>query len=146
MLLHRVGPEAFELCTRSYAANLAMADGVLGRIRVRGRRIIAFVTRDGVRLYYEDHGSGPAVLHRTATAPPGRCGKIKLRLKDRYRVIVWDLRGHGESGPILFGSMRSRIWRPCSINAVLSVLSSAGIRLAAIRRTFHRVHSIAVPR
>ena len=44
----------------------AMADGVLGQVGYEVE-VMAFVTRDGVRLYYEDHGSGPAASYRTAT-------------------------------------------------------------------------------
>ena len=114
---------------------------------------MAFVTRDGVRLYYEDHGSGPAVLLSHGYGATSQMWQDQVAaLKDRYRVIVWDLRGHGESDyladPIFIqSSIQSRIWRLCSINAVLSVLSSAGIRLAAIRRLLSIAFiRIAVPR
>ena len=59
---------------------------------------MAFLTRDGVRLYYEDHGSGPAVLLThgySATSQMWR-GQIAA-FEDRYRLIIWDMRGHGES-------------------------------------------------
>lgn len=59
---------------------------------------MAFLTRDDARLYYEDHGSGPAVLLThgyRATSQMWR-GQIAA-FKDRYRIIVWDMRGHGET-------------------------------------------------
>ena len=59
---------------------------------------MAFVTRDGVRLYYDAHGSGPAVLLSHGYGATSQMWQDQVAaLKDRYRVIVWDLRGHGES-------------------------------------------------
>jgi pimeloyl-ACP methyl ester carboxylesterase len=59
---------------------------------------MAFVTRDGVRLYYEDHGSGPAVLLTHGYGSSSRMWQGQVAaFKDRYRIIVWDMRGHGES-------------------------------------------------
>lgn len=57
-----------------------------------------FVDRGGVRIYYECHGRGPAVLLShgySATSQMWR-GQVEA-LADRYRVIVWDMRGHGQS-------------------------------------------------
>ena len=56
------------------------------------------LTRDGVELYYEVHGSGPALLLThgySATSQMWR-GQIEV-LALRYTVIVWDMRGHGQS-------------------------------------------------
>lgn len=56
------------------------------------------VERQGVRLYYEDHGTGPAVL-----LTPGYTATVRMwdpqiaALANRYRLVCWDLRGHGES-------------------------------------------------
>lgn len=59
---------------------------------------MTFLTRDGVRLYYEDHGTGPAVLltHGYSSTSQMWRGQIDA-FKDRYRIIAWDMRGHGES-------------------------------------------------
>jgi pimeloyl-ACP methyl ester carboxylesterase len=54
--------------------------------------------RDGVKIHYEVHGSGPALLLSHGYSSTCRMwdGQIAA-LKDRYQVIVWDMRGHGES-------------------------------------------------
>ena len=54
--------------------------------------------RDGVRIHYEVHGQGPAVLLSHGYSATCRMwdGQIAA-LKDQYKVIVWDMRGHGES-------------------------------------------------
>ena len=54
--------------------------------------------RDGVKIHYEVHGSGPTLLLSHGYSSTARMwdGQIAA-LKDRYQVIVWDMRGHGES-------------------------------------------------
>src|SRR5712672_1768280 len=54
--------------------------------------------RDGVKIHYEIHGSGPALLLSHGYSSTARMwdGQVAA-LKDRYQVIVWDMRGHGES-------------------------------------------------
>lgn len=56
------------------------------------------INRDGVNIYYEDHGTGPAVLlsHGYSATTRMWAGQVEA-LTDRYRVITWDMRGHGQS-------------------------------------------------
>lgn len=59
---------------------------------------MAYLTNDGVRIFYEASGDGPAVLLShgySATSEMWR-GQVDA-LSERYRVIVWDMRGHGQS-------------------------------------------------
>lgn len=59
---------------------------------------MAYLTRDGVRLYYEVHGEGLPVLLTHGYAATNAMWRDQIAaLADRYQVIVWDLRGHGES-------------------------------------------------
>ena len=59
---------------------------------------MAFLNRDGVRIYYEHHGQGPAVLltHGYGATSQMWAGQIEA-FKDRYHLIVWDMRGHGQT-------------------------------------------------
>ena len=59
---------------------------------------MAKLDRDGVKIHYEVHGSGPTILLSHGYSSTARMwdGQIAA-LKDRYQVIVWDMRGHGES-------------------------------------------------
>lgn len=59
---------------------------------------MAFIDRDGVQIYYEDHGAGPAILltHGFADTSIFWQGQVAA-FQDRYRVITWDMRGHGQS-------------------------------------------------
>jgi pimeloyl-ACP methyl ester carboxylesterase len=54
--------------------------------------------RDGVKIHYDVHGSGPTLLLSHGYSSTSRMwdGQVAA-LKDRYQVIVWDMRGHGES-------------------------------------------------
>ena len=54
--------------------------------------------RGGVKVWYEARGSGPNLLLTHGYSATGRMWSPQIRgLADRYRLIVWDLRGHGES-------------------------------------------------
>ena len=60
---------------------------------------MATLERDGVSIYYEDHGSGDTAILLThgysATSQMWR-GQVEAFAGD-YRVLTWDLRGHGQS-------------------------------------------------
>jgi pimeloyl-ACP methyl ester carboxylesterase len=61
--------------------------------------------RDGVRLYYQLHGQGlPLILTHGASWDHGQWAPQVAALAPQYRVIVWDVRGHGQSalppGPV----------------------------------------------
>ena len=59
---------------------------------------MATLNRGGVNIYYEDHGSGPAVLLSHGYSATTRMwqGQVEA-LKGTHRVITWDMRGHGQS-------------------------------------------------
>ena len=59
---------------------------------------MAFIDRDGVKIYYESEGSGPGVLlsHGYSATANMWTGQV-ADMKDRYRLISWDMRGHGQS-------------------------------------------------
>ena len=55
--------------------------------------------RDGLELHYEVRGAGPPVLcvHGATGTGSYEWSKVADALKDRYRFIIPDLRGHGAS-------------------------------------------------
>jgi pimeloyl-ACP methyl ester carboxylesterase len=61
-------------------------------------RVMPHLTRDGVQIYYEDHGQGiPILLSHGFGASTGMWqGQIEA-FRDTYRLIPWDMRGHGNS-------------------------------------------------
>ena len=103
--------------------------------------------RDGVRIHYEVHGDGPPVLLSHGYSATCRMwdGQIAA-LKDRYKVIVWDMRGHGESDypadpkayseALTVGDMAALL-RACGAGqAVIAGLSLGGYMSLA----FHATH------
>lgn len=58
-----------------------------------------FVEGDGVRVYYEAHGSGPTVLLSHGFSATSRMweGQVEPLVAAGNRVIAWDMRGHGQS-------------------------------------------------
>src|ERR1700752_223251 len=56
------------------------------------------LNRNGVNIYYEVHGSGPTMLLTHGFSATAEMWNANLAaLSQRYRVIVWDMRGHGRS-------------------------------------------------
>src|ERR1700722_1400651 len=59
---------------------------------------MSYLDRDGVRIYYEEHGSGPAVLFSHGYSASTRMWNGQFdALADSYHVIGWDMRGHDRS-------------------------------------------------
>jgi pimeloyl-ACP methyl ester carboxylesterase len=59
---------------------------------------VPLIDRDGVGIYYEDHGDGPAVLLSHGYGATCRMWNRQIaEFAGRYRIIVWDMRGHGLS-------------------------------------------------
>lgn len=59
---------------------------------------MAKLNRDGVDLYYEVHGEGPVILltHGYSSTSQMWRGQIEELAKD-HKLVIWDMRGHGES-------------------------------------------------
>jgi pimeloyl-ACP methyl ester carboxylesterase len=54
--------------------------------------------RNGVHIYYEVHGSGPTVLLTNGYSATAEMWKPNIAaLSQHYRLILWDMRGHGQS-------------------------------------------------
>lgn len=56
------------------------------------------IDRDGVRIYYEVHGDGPPLLltHGYSSTSAMWHGQVDA-LARNHRLILWDMRGHGQS-------------------------------------------------
>ena len=53
---------------------------------------------NGIRISYDAAGDGPAVLLTHGYSATGRMWAHQIEaLRDRYRIIAWDMRGHGET-------------------------------------------------
>jgi pimeloyl-ACP methyl ester carboxylesterase len=56
------------------------------------------LNRDGVQIYYEVHGEGPVILlsHGYSSTSGMWKGQIEPLTKT-HKLVVWDMRGHGQS-------------------------------------------------
>jgi pimeloyl-ACP methyl ester carboxylesterase len=56
------------------------------------------INRDGVEIYYEVHGSGPPLLltHGYSLTSAMWQGQVEA-LSRHHRLVLWDMRGHGQS-------------------------------------------------
>ncbi len=111
---------------------------------------MAKLDRNGVKINYEVHGpagGGPTILLSHGYSSTCRMwdGQIAA-LKDRYQVVVWDMRGHGESDypkdPELYsegltvGDMRALLDVVGADKAIVGGLSLGGYMSLA----FHASH------
>ncbi len=59
---------------------------------------MAHIDRDGVKIYYEDTGTGDPVLLSHGYSATSQMWRGQVAdLSSDYRVITWDMRGHGQS-------------------------------------------------
>ena len=89
-----------------------------------------YLDRDGVRIFYRASGSGPAVLlsHGYGATSAMWEGQTEA-LSDRYRVISWDMRGHGQSDSPDDPSLYSE---EATVGDIAALLDEAGARKAVI--------------
>src|ERR1700744_5487906 len=56
------------------------------------------IDRDGVKIYYEIHGSGPPLILTHGYSSTSAMWKEQIEpLSKRHKLILWDMRGHGQS-------------------------------------------------
>lgn len=88
------------------------------------------IERDGVEIYYESHGSGPALLLSHGYGATCRMwdGQVAA-FADRWRVILWDMRGHGQSGD---PADPARYSQALSVGDMAAVLDACGEERAIV--------------
>lgn len=88
------------------------------------------IDRGGVEIYYETHGSGPAVLLSHGYGATSRMWEGQVAaFADRYRVITWDMRGHGQSGD---PADPARYSQALTVGDMAAVLDACGVDRAVI--------------
>jgi pimeloyl-ACP methyl ester carboxylesterase len=88
------------------------------------------LNRDGVNIYYEVHGAGPAVLltHGYSSTSQMWTGQIDTISKD-HTLITWDMRGHGKSDyPEDFSAYSEEL----TVMDMAAILDAEGIDQAVI--------------
>lgn len=108
---------------------------------------MAKLNRSGVDIYYEVHGSGPPLIltHGYSSTSAMWQGQIEA-LSKRHRLILWDMRGHGQSdypdNPDAYGEA-------LTVGDIAALLDDAGADKAIVgglslggymSLAFHRAH------
>jgi pimeloyl-ACP methyl ester carboxylesterase len=96
---------------------------------------MAYVERDGARIWFEERGQGTALLLTHGYGATSSMWKPQCEaLGERFRLIVWDIRGHGRSDAPADESLYSESAAVAS--AVIGGLSLGGYLSLA----FHFAH------
>ncbi len=89
-----------------------------------------YLNRDGVNIYYEERGKGPAVLlsHGYSASTRMWAGQMSA-LSDRYHLIAWDMRGHDRSDSPNNPSLYSH---ELTVADMTAILDACGVKRAVI--------------
>jgi pimeloyl-ACP methyl ester carboxylesterase len=105
------------------------------------------IDRNGVKIHYEVHGSGPALLltHGYSSTSEMWRGQIAA-LSQHHKLVLWDMRGHGQSDypedpaayseALTVGDMAALLDEVGAASAIVGGLSLGGYMSLA----FYRAH------
>jgi pimeloyl-ACP methyl ester carboxylesterase len=105
------------------------------------------INRDGVGIYYEVHGEGPPLLltHGYSSTSAMWHGQVDALAKD-HKLILWDMRGHGQSD---YPDDPSAYSEALTVGDMAAILDAVGAKRAIIgglslggymSLAFHRTH------
>ncbi len=89
-----------------------------------------FLNRDGVRIYFEERGTGPAVFLTHGYGASARMWHGQMEaLSDRYRIIAWDMRGHDRTG---YPDDPARYSHEATVGDMAAILDACGVQKAVV--------------
>ncbi len=91
---------------------------------------MATLNRNGVNLHYVDEGSGPAILLTHGFGASSRMweGQVEA-FRDRYRIIAWDMRGHGDTDS---PEDPAEYTEPATVADIAAILDACGVESAVV--------------
>jgi pimeloyl-ACP methyl ester carboxylesterase len=94
------------------------------------KQIMPYLDRDGIKIYYETHGEGPALLltHGYSATSEMWAGQI-APLAKAFRLILWDMRGHGRSD---YPEDASAYSEAATVADMAALLDAVGVERAII--------------
>jgi pimeloyl-ACP methyl ester carboxylesterase len=114
------------------------------------------IDRDGVKIYYEIHGNGPALLltHGYSSTSAMWHGQIEP-LSRHHTLVLWDMRGHGQSDypdnsgayseALTVGDMAALLDEVGAKSAIIGGLSLGGYMSLAFYRAYpERVSALLI--
>jgi pimeloyl-ACP methyl ester carboxylesterase len=88
------------------------------------------IDREGARIYYRAEGSGPAILLTHGFSATSAMWEPQVEaLADRYRILRWDMRGHGRSSS---PADPTAYTHEATVEDMTAVLDDAGVPSAVI--------------
>src|SRR3569833_1232160 len=88
------------------------------------------IDRDGAKIYYEVHGSGPPLLltHGYSSTSGMWQGQIAA-LSKHHQLILWDMRGHGQSA---YPEEASAYSEALTVDDMAALLDAVGAKEASV--------------
>src|SRR6185312_1513794 len=118
------------LCRSQNDANRVASSRRASQRPIGGDTAMAYIDRDGVKLYYEVAGSGPVVLLSHGYSASTRMWQGQIApLKDAYTVVTWDMRGHAQSDS---PDDPSRYSEEATVDDMAAILAEVGAERAVI--------------
>jgi pimeloyl-ACP methyl ester carboxylesterase len=91
---------------------------------------MAILDRDGVKIFYEAFGDGPTVLLSHGYSATSAMWKPQVTdLQRDFRIVVWDMRGHGNSDSPDDPAQYSE---RATVDDMAAILDAVGARTAVI--------------
>jgi len=88
------------------------------------------LNRAGVQIYYEAHGTGPALLLSHGYSATSQMWRGQIDAFSRhYKLITWDMRGHGQSD---YPQDQAAYSEDATVDDMAAVLDAVGARDAVI--------------
>lgn len=86
--------------------------------------------RAGVKIHYEVHGSGPVILLSHGFSATSRmwAGQIEALSRD-HKLVVWDMRGHGQSD---YPADQSAYSQDATVDDMAAILDAVGAKSAIV--------------
>ncbi len=96
----------------------------------RGAKPMPTLNRDGVNIYYEVHGKGPAILlsHGYSATSQMWQGQIEPFSKS-HTLITWDMRGHGNSD---YPADQKAYSEEATVADMAAILDKVGVKQAIV--------------
>jgi pimeloyl-ACP methyl ester carboxylesterase len=88
------------------------------------------IDRDGVKIHYEVHGDGPPLIltHGYSSTSGMWSGQIEA-LSRRHKLVVWDMRGHGQSD---YPDDPAAYSEAATVGDIAALLDAVGARRAIV--------------
>ncbi|MGH6739294.1 MAG: alpha/beta fold hydrolase [Bradyrhizobium sp.] len=88
------------------------------------------IDRDGIKIHYEVHGDGPPLIltHGYSSTSAMWTGQVEALSKHR-KLILWDMRGHGQSD---YPESPSAYSEALTVGDIAALLDAVGIRKAIV--------------